>query len=167
MFFRIICFPINIGSNTHLRFMSTVKFTQSKFSISLLVPLLFKRIPLWLQWYLGLLFELFIKQIFLLPHSFFRKLFTCAAFAFDLSRRGTIPNIQILLLSDLQDAVNSKIFCPTLTALVFCLKSLVPQCKTINSGLFDIVGCVYDFMSSWSSTSSTAVFCNSFIVFVW
>ena len=32
--------------------------------------------------------------------------------------------------------------------LVFCLKSLVPQCKTIHSGSFDIVGCMYDFMSS-------------------
>ena len=53
-----------------------------------------------------------------------------------------------MLLSDLQDTANSNIFFPISTALVFCLKSLVPQCWTIHSGLFDIVGCMYDFMSS-------------------
>ena len=107
---------------------------------------------LWFQWYLEFIFELFIKQIFLLPHSFFRKLFTCAAFAFNLSRRGTIPDIKILLLSNLQDAINSKIFYPISTALVFCLKPLVPQRRTIHCGSFDIVGCMYDFMSSVVAT---------------
>ena len=81
-------------------------------------------------------------------HSFFRKLFTCAAFAFNLSRRGTIPDIKILLLSNLQDAVNSKIFYPISTALVFCLKLLVPQRSTRHCEPFDIVGCMNDFMSS-------------------
>ena len=38
---------------------------KSKFSINLLVPPQFKRIPLWLQWYLGFIFELFVKQIFI------------------------------------------------------------------------------------------------------
>ena len=62
---------------------------KSKFSINLLVPPQFKRIPLWLQWYLGFIFELFVKQIFILPHSFFGNLFTCAAFKFNLSRLGS------------------------------------------------------------------------------
>ena len=48
-------------------------------------------------------------------------------------------------MSDLQDTL---IVCPISTVLVLCLKSLVPQCKTIHSGSFDIVGCMFDFMSS-------------------
>ena len=90
------------------------------------------------------IFELFIKQIFFLLHAFFRKLFTYAAFIFNLFRRGTIPDMNILLLYDLQDTAN----CPISTALVFYLKSFAPQCRTIHSGSFDIVGCMYDFMSS-------------------
>ena len=78
----------------------------------------------------------------------FRKLFTCAVFTFNLSRRGTTPDIKILLLSNLQDITNSKIFYSVSTTPVFYLKSLVPQCRTINSGSFDIVGCMYEFMSS-------------------
>ena len=91
MFFRINFFPKNTGSHTHLRFMSAVKFTQSKKQIfnQSIGPPQFKRIPLWLQWYLGFIFELFVKQIFILPHSFFGNLFTCAAFTFNLSRLGS------------------------------------------------------------------------------
>ena len=50
-----------------------------------------------------------------------------------------------MLRSNLQDAV---VFYPTSTALLFCLKLLLPQCRTINSGLFYVEGCMYDFMLS-------------------
>lgn len=128
--------------------------TNNKFSINILVSLLLKWMPLRLQWYLGFIFEFFIKQTFLLPHSFLEN---CAVFAFNLCRRGKIPDFQILLLTDLQDVVSSKISCPISTAPVSCLKSLVPQCRTINSGLFDILGCMYDFMSSVAAPLNCAV----------
>ena len=96
MFFRITCFLYTL---ILIFTCALCQQSSNKFPISLLVPLLFKWIPLWSQWYLGFTFELFIKQIFLLSHSFFTK-----------------------------------------------LKSLVLQCRTLKSGVFDIVGCMYDFM---------------------
>ena len=98
---------------------------------------------------------MFTKQIFLLTHLFFKKLFSCAAFAFNLSRRGTIPKIKMFLVN-LQDAANSIFnaatanFLPNLnyTSVLPQVPPTLPQCRTINSGSFDIAGCMYDFMSS-------------------
>ena len=53
------------------------------------------------SFYFGLIFELLIKQIFLLRHSFLRCLSTSVAFALSLSLRGIILETNTLLLSDL------------------------------------------------------------------
>ena len=75
--------------------------TNKKLSTSLFVPFQFKWRPLLLQSYFGLIFELLIKQIFLLRHSFLRCLSTSVAFALSLSLRGIILETNTLLLSDL------------------------------------------------------------------
>ena len=87
----------NTGSHTHLRFMSTAKFTQSKQHI-------------FNQPVGSISISVNTTLITVIPFHhihFFRKLFTCTAFAFNLSRRGAILDINIFLLSDLQDTADS------------------------------------------------------------
>ena len=93
------------------------------------------------------MFELFIKQIFPFLNLFLRQICTCVSFRFSSSQRSTIPDTKILLLSDLQNTLNSIIFFPISAAQMSCLKSFVPQCSKIYPGLFDIVSCLYDLMS--------------------
>ena len=77
--------------------LSNLVNANNKFSTSLFVPFQFKWRPLFLQSYFGLMFELLIKQIFLLRHSFFRCLFTY--FVLSLSLQRIIPETNALLLS--------------------------------------------------------------------
>ena len=61
-----------------------------------------------------------------------------------------------MFLVNLQDAANSIFnaatanFLPNLnyTSVLPQVPPTLPQCTTINSGSFDIAGCMYDFMSS-------------------
>ena len=87
--------------------LSNLLKANKKFSTSLFVPFQFKWKPLLLQSYFGLIIELLIKQIFLLRHSFLRCQFTSIALALCLSLRGTIPETNTLLLSDLHNKATS------------------------------------------------------------
>ena len=112
-----------------------------KFLTSLIVPFQFIRsLPLLLQSYFGLIFELLIKQIFLLRHSFLRCLFTSIAFALSLSLRGIITETNTLMLSDLHNKATSMMSLLISLALFSFFRSFVPQWRTIFSGLRDLVG---------------------------
>ena len=100
--FSIIYFTKHIVIHTHLCFMSIVEF-----SMSLLVSLLSKWTTLLLQLYPGFMFELSIKQIFLL-HSYLRWIFTCVTFVFSLLPRKTIADSKILLSFYLQHTTTSS-----------------------------------------------------------
>ena len=107
-----------------------------KFSISISVPFQFRWRPILLPSYFGLIFELLIKQIFLLRHSFLRCQFT--SIALSLSLRDIIPETNTLLLSDLHNKATSMMSLLISLALFSFFRSFVQQCR-IFSVLRDLV----------------------------
>ena len=106
---------------------------NNAFSTSLLALLLFQWIPLWLHFFYYINF--LENCLPVLPSH----LIYLEVKQFQILKYGCCPIYRMLL--------TLKFFCAMSTALVFCHKMLVPQCRTINSGWFDIVGGMYDFMS--------------------
>ena len=93
-------FLFGVGLDLQLEFLLTVPLCQSPmslyklnkmFSVSKLVPLLFKCSLLRLQLYLGFIFSLSMNPMFLLLHASLKILLTLLASSFKLSFRGTIP----------------------------------------------------------------------------
>ena len=107
---------------------------NNKFSTSLLALLLFKWIPIWLHFFNHIQF--LENCLPVLPSH----LIYLDVEPFQILKYGCYSIYRMSL--------TLKFFCAISTALVFCHKVLVPQCRTINSGWFDIAGCMYDFMSS-------------------
>ena len=107
---------------------------NNKFSTSLLALLLFQWIPLWLH---------FFNHIHFLENCLPVLLWNLIYFdveQFQILKYGCCLIYRMSLIL--------KFFCAMSTALVFCSKVLAPQCRTINSGSFDIAGSMYDFVSS-------------------
>ena len=113
---------------------------QIENSRRLFVPFQIRWRPHLLHSYFGLIFELLIKQIFLLRHSFLRCLFTSVAFVLSLSLRGIIPESNTLLISDLHKKATSMMSLLISLALFSFFRLFVPQRRTLFSGLLYFVG---------------------------
>ena len=101
-------FLFGFGLDLQLEFLLTVPLCQSlmssyklnkMFSISKLVPLLFKCNLLWLQLYLGLIFSLSMNPVFLLLHAFLKILLTLMTSSYKLLFQGNIREFITVLLS--------------------------------------------------------------------
>lgn len=75
-----------------------------------------------------------------------RWLFTCVPFAFNLSWRGTILDVKMLLLSHLKDSATCIIFLQISTTLMPSIKSFLPECDKMFSWLLDVTSCYYNFI---------------------
>ena len=111
-------------------------------SSTILDPLVVKCKPLQFMWVLVSIFPWLINGIFLLAHIPSRLSFVSFTLSLKRFLRGTIPDTTTSFFFDLIDEARLTISHAISSGYSCLLKSFVPQCITVASGLSSTVGII-------------------------